>query len=624
MMKLKNILIIVFLVLVIFIFGCRRPVCGNGIIEEGETMQTCCEDTGCLGEQTCEFHRCIDPICSECQYLQNHVCIDYKCCKDDDCNKDEICQSHQCVKLNCGECQYIENHKCENYQCCSDADCENFYAFKESRCINPATVDSYCKIVSSVAIFVDRNTYSSLNYEINRLKEDIIYDLDTEVYIYSEDWSDPEEIRKIILDKYYNNGLLGSILIGNIPYVLYRSAIKPSQLILSDFYYTDMDEKIDKCYKEGIVERLCMAESHIRLWPMTETWVGRIKPTKGDQEGIEQIRNYINRNHNYRKGLIKYDNKANFIYADFSIEPNYTLERIYPQFERMVNNSRLYKGNAKIIFEKNSSKLKNKVINTFKDQNELTFLAVHGSPRSDWFGESEYLYSEDIENLKPNSMIYDLASCSNGAFNVEDYMAGAYLFSGNALVVFAYSVIAVVAYNEDIYTHIGQLRLGVPIGKVYRNRQSSLVQHLFGDPTLKLRAVRLEDAPKLKVDGFVVDFGENPIGNKKEIDYVIKNEGNSKLIINTVRPGSLVTKLNGNMSFGWAHTPFYCKFGSNSDLRSNKIEIEPHSKTIVKLFFDLESVKEVKKGVYEGYFYQIVTNDPRQPWITIKLIGRGI
>ena len=56
--------IIILTFLIIFLVGCaKKPVCGNGIVEEGETMQTCCEDTGCLGEQTCQNHQCIEPTC---------------------------------------------------------------------------------------------------------------------------------------------------------------------------------------------------------------------------------------------------------------------------------------------------------------------------------------------------------------------------------------------------------------------------------------------------------------------------------------------------------------------------------------------------------------------------------
>jgi len=56
-----------------------KPICGNRIVEESETMQTCCEDTGCLGEQICTSNKCTEPKCGECQYLEAHICKDYYC-----------------------------------------------------------------------------------------------------------------------------------------------------------------------------------------------------------------------------------------------------------------------------------------------------------------------------------------------------------------------------------------------------------------------------------------------------------------------------------------------------------------------------------------------------------------
>lgn len=126
-----------------------RPVCGNGIVEKGETMETCCEDTGCLGEQTCENHMCIEPVCGECQYLEEHVCKDYECCDNEDCADDEECVGHECITLECGFCQYGSNHQCLDYECCSDEDCETGEECADHECVVKCgecqyRVDSQC------------------------------------------------------------------------------------------------------------------------------------------------------------------------------------------------------------------------------------------------------------------------------------------------------------------------------------------------------------------------------------------------------------------------------------------------------------------------------------------------
>jgi len=164
-----------------FISNAMKPECGNGIIEEGETPETCCADTGCKGDQTCDT-ACIDPVCGTCQYLQDHVCQDYECCsndecldsevcgsnycvdlncdtcqyaqghqcinyaccRDEDCGLDQTCQNHECSSLQCSLCQYIENNACINYECCSVADCDDNNLNTTEICINPGTIDSKC------------------------------------------------------------------------------------------------------------------------------------------------------------------------------------------------------------------------------------------------------------------------------------------------------------------------------------------------------------------------------------------------------------------------------------------------------------------------------------------------
>jgi len=64
-----------------------------------------------------------------------------------------------------------------------------------------------------VAIFVDSNTYSNLENEIERLKTDILNDLEVDVYVFSDDWNDIQEIKDILIDKYNHEGLIGAIFI---------------------------------------------------------------------------------------------------------------------------------------------------------------------------------------------------------------------------------------------------------------------------------------------------------------------------------------------------------------------------------------------------------------------------
>ncbi|MBW2980244.1 hypothetical protein KY360_02410 [Candidatus Woesearchaeota archaeon] len=113
------------------------PFCGNGSIQPGESVQNCCLDIGCPGDQTCEQTGCADPICQECQYIENYVCVDYECCNDTACQGSMECENNVCVNITCGECEYLENNTCMKHECCSDDDCNETTVCIDNKCKTP-------------------------------------------------------------------------------------------------------------------------------------------------------------------------------------------------------------------------------------------------------------------------------------------------------------------------------------------------------------------------------------------------------------------------------------------------------------------------------------------------------
>lgn len=90
-------LILIMLVVIFLIIYLKKPICGDGIVEAGETIETCCEDVGCLGEQSCQDHKCIEPNCEECQYQEDYKCKKAICCNDDDCKDSDIYTEDKCI-----------------------------------------------------------------------------------------------------------------------------------------------------------------------------------------------------------------------------------------------------------------------------------------------------------------------------------------------------------------------------------------------------------------------------------------------------------------------------------------------------------------------------------------------
>ncbi|MBI3036353.1 hypothetical protein HYY73_01155 [Candidatus Woesearchaeota archaeon] len=102
----------------------ERAGCGNDILEQGETPQNCCEDTGCLPSQSCTNHSCTNIACGYCEYAANETCHKYECCADAECGKNETCSvnTNKCAQIEC-ECGYTNNRTCVEYECCNNREC---------------------------------------------------------------------------------------------------------------------------------------------------------------------------------------------------------------------------------------------------------------------------------------------------------------------------------------------------------------------------------------------------------------------------------------------------------------------------------------------------------------------
>lgn len=144
--KKAMLLVLISAVLVMFSACDKGPVCGNSVIEEGETSDTCCIDVGCVGEQTCVDNKCQEPVCGECQHIheETHICIDYDCCDNSECSDDEECVDHECKGIVCGYCKYVEGHECKKLVCCDDDECDDGDDETIDLCKFPATKSAEC------------------------------------------------------------------------------------------------------------------------------------------------------------------------------------------------------------------------------------------------------------------------------------------------------------------------------------------------------------------------------------------------------------------------------------------------------------------------------------------------
>jgi len=112
-------------------------VCGDGIVEDTETWQTCCLDTGCPQNYICITASTGDEMCVPVEVTE--------CITDADCLDQEFCNTGKvCVLVDC-PCGELLPHGCYAYECCNNAMCTG----AENYCIDEGTPQSHCEILST-------------------------------------------------------------------------------------------------------------------------------------------------------------------------------------------------------------------------------------------------------------------------------------------------------------------------------------------------------------------------------------------------------------------------------------------------------------------------------------------
>lgn len=173
---------------------------------------------------------------------------------------------------------------------------------------------------------------------------------------------------------------------------------------------------------------------------------------------------------------------------------------IYPDLKNLVDNipnyTNLYRDSSyiDIAYALDPEERKQGIIEKAKNNYEIMIINVHGSPTSQWIGESTYIASEEIKNIKPGSLFIALESCSNGDFSNPNYIAGWYLFSGQSLLVKANSTVTFYVGAENYLLRpeyfiegYRPISNGSDFGEIYRVDNGGQQLLLFGDPTLSIR-----------------------------------------------------------------------------------------------------------------------------------------
>lgn len=354
-----------------------------------------------------------------------------------------------------------------------------FFLYKNWYSSIPPTVDS-------VAVFVDKNTYSVLESEINQYVSDIESDSSsTTVKLFVDDFQNPQQVRSKLIT--LRPGLKGSVLIGNIPIPYFKSDKAFSggggNIMPSDRYYMDLErgDMIDED-NDGNFEYERYQGKYSDKMPDTLYWVGRIKSYNND---VEMVRSYFKRNHLYRTGQIKPQKSLLSYSMNIQSGPVGATLGIYENnMKDSFSSSSLYTRNQVSLIVGTTKQL---FLNELQKDYETASINAHGNWLEQEIGEG--IIPQDIVKTKPKPYFYYLLSCSNGDFSKDNYLGGHYLFDGNGLAVLAYTFPSLMGADESKF-YMEYVAQGKTFGEAFVKVQSivnEMTSIILGDPTLKIR-----------------------------------------------------------------------------------------------------------------------------------------
>jgi len=362
------------------------------------------------------------------------------------------------------------------------------------------------KDIKNVLLYINSSDYNNLKFEIDRYKKDVDSEKEYKVLIRSGNWNTKEKIKNDILNN--KNDLAGVFLVGDMPIVNFVTSVSAIESdTVSDFYYIDLE---NECKEESSGLISCPEVDY-------NYFIGRLMPPLKSSNRLDQIRDYFNRNHNFRTGKIVSNNKLAGIYQMSDEGPQKQLIDLYASPEIGMYREE----NVDIsIYDPNlhtKDSFKKLYLNKLSIPYEFLIFNGHGSSNYHEFD----INSEDIINANIKAKFIDLLSCSVGKFSDIDYIAGWYLFSGEALAVFANTspVWSTSTYDNDA---VFLLKNGSNIGD-YLIIKKDNTKVLFGDPTFKIDYTKKESKAKALLNKDEVNLGtiERTLIQNEIKDYVL-------------------------------------------------------------------------------------------------------
>lgn len=278
-----------------------------------------------------------------------------------------------------------------------------------------------------IVIIISENDYSNLTKSVQEFVENVESNLRIRLkllIIHKLDKIDPKKIRKVLQDecKLSAQGcetLQGAVMVGNVPYALFRSRYDNSIPAPFMFYYQDLDaEFITESYG------LYYAYASVGAHSGPEIFVSWIRPLeKTNFSYHQQLENYFAKHHAYFTGAIEPD--PSIVFASHTpMEEKQTHARIFYPFYGKENLEYI----APVEIDQ-ICPLKDDLKKSFSRYPEIAYLHSHASATNLYC-----INKKDILSFETQPLLMYTWGCSVGNFYTHESTSPALAFiNGNKL-----------------------------------------------------------------------------------------------------------------------------------------------------------------------------------------------
>ena len=267
-------------------------------------------------------------------------------------------------------------------------------------------------------VLVNSNLYNNIQAELDQYLLDVAADGFT-VSVHTISGGTPPDLRAFLQGK-YGEGMVGAVLIGDLPIPWYEANCwdpVEHEEFPCDLYYMDLNGTWEDLDADGKYD-----EHFGNITP--EIWVGRLTAsplTYGGANEANLLQNYFVKNHQYRTGqMILNDRGLAFVDDDWEYWAGSWGGNLGQSCSEVVT-----------ISDPNTTTAPNYAAQLPVNY-ESILLCAHSGPTTHWFkipaGTWTTIDYDEIVNIDPVAVFYNLFACSNARYVESNYMSGWYIF----------------------------------------------------------------------------------------------------------------------------------------------------------------------------------------------------